>query len=299
MFFVNDAYLQGLIAEDLPYLDLTTHLLDIDGTPGRIRYYTREECVLCGSEEAARILVMLGAQVMDYKPSGERLNAGDTFLEATGAAGALHAAWKVCLNILDHYSAVATKAARVVEAAQAAKPGLPILTTRKSMPGTKPLMTKAVMTGGAVPHRLGLSETVLLFDNHTAFIGGFEGLLQRLPAIKAQACEKKVFVEADAEQALALLGHGASLDDGADPSSPAGPLVDGIQFDKLSPEVLSVLVPRLRSLDTRVTLIAAGGINENNVADYARTGVDGLATTALFTAKPLDMSARIEAVEEH
>jgi molybdenum transport protein len=53
------------------------------------------------------------------------------------------------------------------------------------------------------------------------------------------------------------------------------------------------LVPRLRALDSRVTLIAAGGIYENNVSAFAKTGVDGLATTALFTAKPLDMSARI------
>jgi molybdenum transport protein len=61
-------------------------------------------------------------------------------------------------------------------------------------------------------------------------------------------------------------------------------------------EELCKLVPKLRALDPRVTLIAAGGINENNVAAYATTGVDGLATTALFTAKPLDMSAKIEAV---
>ena len=53
---------------------------------------------------------------------------------------------------------------------------------------------------------------------------------------------------------------------------------------------------QIRAIDPRVTLVAAGGINPQNAADYAATGVDGLATTALYTAKPLDMSVRMEAL---
>ncbi|MDR1183881.1 MAG: ModD protein [Coriobacteriales bacterium] len=279
MFSISDQYLEALIAEDVPYLDLTTHLLDIGKSPGVIRYRTREDCVLCGSEEVTRIFGKLGAEMTYAEPSGARLTAGDEFFEARGTAEALHAGWKVCLNIFDHYSAVATKTARMVAAAQEVKPGLPILTTRKSMPGTKPLMVKAVMTGGAVPHRLGLSETILIFDNHTVFAGGFEGLLKRLPELLKQACEKKVFVEADADEARQLATAG----------------VDGVQFDKLTPDELRALVPELRAVNPHLVLIAAGGINENNVRDYAATGIDGLATTAPLFAKPLDMTAKITA----
>ena len=49
----------------------------------------------------------------------------------------------------------------------------------------------------------------------------------------------------------------------------------------------------LRALDPRLTIIAAGGINPENAGEYAATGVDGLATTAPFTAKPIDMSVRM------
>ena len=73
--------------------------------------------------------------------------------------------------------------------------------------------------------------------------------------------------------------------------------VDGIQFDKVPPCELHTLVPELRAIDPHVTLIAAGGINPTNAADYAATGVDGLVTTALFTAKPLDMSVRMSHIE--
>ena len=65
-----------------------------------------------------------------------------------------------------------------------------MLTTRKSMPGAKDLMTEAVMAGGAFPHRLGLSETVLVFDHHLTFFGGFEAFVEQLPAIKGRCVEK-------------------------------------------------------------------------------------------------------------
>jgi molybdenum transport protein len=277
MFSIPGPYLESLLAEDVPYLDLTTHLLGIEDSPAIISFSTREDGMLCGSEEAARILEGLGATVVQAQPSGALLEAGEAFLVAQGSAGALHAGGKVCLNLLDHGSAVATKAHRMVSRAHTVAPGLPILTTRKSMPGTKPLMTKAVVTGGALPHRLGLGETVLVFANHYALMGGFDALVKRLPAIMAASCEKKVFVEADAAQARALARCG----------------VDGIQFDKLGPAELAALVPELRRLNPHLTLIAAGGINENNVEGFAATGVDGLATTALFTARPLDMTATI------
>lgn len=153
------------------------------------------------------------------------------------------------------------------------------LTTRKSLPGAEDLLTEAVVIGGAFPHRLGLSETVLVFDQHMAFLGGFDAFLQKLPLIKAQCIEKKLFVECDAGHAEALARAG----------------VDGIQLDKMPPHELAQLVRKLRAIDPRTTLIAAGGVNAQNAGAYAATGVDGVATTAPFTAKPIDMSIRMEA----
>ncbi len=274
---ISDARLDELIAEDVPYIDLTTHVLGIGDVPGSMEYYTREACVLCCTEEAARIASKLGLQVETFLPSGTCLEAGQTFMRVRGSAQGLHMMWKVCLNLFDHYSAVATKARQMVEAAHAVNPNCEILTTRKSHPGIKDLLIKAVMTGGAFPHRLGLSETVLVFDHHTEFMGGFDAFVEHLPAIRRRCIEKKLFVEADAQQARVLARAG----------------VDGIQFDKVPPAQLSPLVEELREIDPRLTLIAAGGINPCNAAEYAATGVDGLVTTALFTAKPLDMSVHM------
>lgn len=280
MVLFPEARIDQLIAEDVPYLDLTSEVLGIADQAGEMDYYTREDCVLAGADVVARMAVHLGCEVVDAKPVGARVAAGETLMTLRGPASALHQVWKVGLNTFDHLSAVATKTRQMVDAAHEANPRCEILTTRKSMPGAKDLLTAAVRAGGAWPHRLGLSETVLVFDHHVAFMGGFNAFLEQLPSIKSRCIEKKLFVEAGEEQARALARAG----------------VDGIQFDKVPVDRLSALVEELHAIDPHLTLIAAGGINLGNVAGYAATGVDGLATTAPFAAKPLDMSVRMRTV---
>ena len=277
MLRISDARIDEFIGEDVPYVDLTCAVLGIGDEPGQMDYFTREGCVLAGTAVAASIVGKLGCDVVEARCDGERVEAGETFFRVAGRSGDLHAAWKVCLNVFDHLSAVATKTRAMVDAAHAVNPRCEVLTTRKSMPGAKDLLTEAVMAGGAFPHRLGLSETVLVFDHHLTFFGGFDAFVEQLPAVKARCIEKKLFVEADAERARVLARAG----------------VDGIQVDKVPVDELAPLVRELREIDPHLTLIAAGGVNPQNAGAYAATGVDGLATTAPFAAKPLDMSVRM------
>ena len=275
-----EARIDYFISEDVPYLDLTSEVLGVADQAGEMEYYTREECVLAGTDVVRRIARNLGCEVVAVRYDGDRIAAGESFMTLRGPASALHQVWKVGLNTFDHLSAVATKTRQMVDASHEANPRCEILTTRKSMPGAKDLLTAAVRAGGAWPHRLGLSETVLVFDHHIAFLGGFDAFVERLPEIKRRCVEKKLFVEAGEEQARILARAG----------------VDGIQFDKVPVERLASLVEELRAIDPHLTLIAAGGINPGNAAAYAATGVDGLATTAPFSAKPLDMSVRMRPV---
>lgn len=278
---ISDGRLEYFMSEDVPYIDLTSVVLGISDVRGEMEYFTREECVVAGVEEVARVAEQLGCEAEPLRQSGQRVDAGTVIMRLYGQAGALHQVWKVGLNILDHLSAVATKTRKMVKAVHAVNPSCEVLTTRKSMPGCKDLLTNAIMAGGAYPHRLGLSETVLVFEQHLEFMGGFDAFVEKLPEIRRHCIEKKLFVEANAEQARILADVG----------------VDGIQFDKLPAAQLDTLVPELRDIDPRLTLIAAGGINPDNAAAYAATGVDGLATTALFNAKPLDMSVRMFALD--
>lgn len=285
MIRMPESRIDQFISEDVPYIDLTCEVLGIGEQPGEMTYFTREDAVVAGTDVVRRIMAHLGCEVIDSVSDGDRIAAGESFFTVRGRAADLHAAWKVCLNVFDHLSAVATKTRTMVDAAHGANPRCEVLTTRKSMPGAKDLLTCAVMAGGAFPHRLGLSETVLVFSHHLTFFGGFDAFVEQLPALRARCVEKKLFVEADAEGALALARASAE-----------GCGVDGIQMDKIPVDELKPLVAELRKIAPQLTLIAAGGINPQNAAAYAACGVDGLATTAPFAAKPLDMSVRMRAL---
>lgn len=279
---IPDSRLDYFIAEDVPYIDLTCQVLGIDNAPGRMEFFTREACVLAGMLAARPMAEKLGCTVVSARKDGERLEAGETFLTVDGSASELHAAWKVCLNMFDRLSAVATKTRAMVDAVHAVNPACEVLTTRKSMPGVKDLLTSAVLAGGAFPHRLGLSETVLVFDQHLEFFGGFDRFVEELPALRHRCIEKKLFVEAGPDRALVLAR-----------ASAGGHGVDGIQFDKVPVDELAHLVEKIRGIAPHVTLIAAGGITPANAAAYAASGVDGLATTSPFSAAPIDMSVRM------
>jgi molybdenum transport protein len=234
--------------------------------------------VLCGTEEVLCIFAKLGVTPLHSLPSGTAVEPGQVYLSAEGTAAALHRAWKVTQNLLECCSGIATKTRRLVDKVKAVNPGISIVSTRKSFPGTKALSVKGILCGGAAPHRLGLSETVLVFKEHTAFWGGAQALPGRLGELKAKVPEKKIVVETDSmAYAMELCRAGA----------------DCLQFDKLPPEELKDGVPKLRAVNPGVVLLAAGGIDEHNAADYAASGVDVLVMTGLFFAKPLDTSVRM------
>lgn len=73
---ISDARLEELIAEDVPYIDLTTHILGIGEALGAMEYYTRENCVLCCTEEVVRMATMLNLTVEWFEPSGTKVEAG-------------------------------------------------------------------------------------------------------------------------------------------------------------------------------------------------------------------------------
>jgi molybdenum transport protein len=276
--FITEESIDRLIKEDVPYLDLTTWALGIGSAPGRIEFFTRERTVLCGTEESQRILARLGLTTTFRLPSGSVVDSGQLLLAAEGPADALHIAWKVCLNILEYTSGIATRTRRLVDLARQANPRTAIVTTRKGFPGTKELSIKAVLVGGAFPHRLGLSETILVFEQHRAFLGVAADFPAHIQRLKSKACEKKVLVEVGSlEQALALASTG----------------VDGVQFDKTTPDETKRYVSALRAINPQLVIISAGGVNEGNVAAYAASGVDAIATSAVYFGKPADFRVTI------
>lgn len=276
---LSDAEIDVLLEEDVRFGDLTMRALAVGDKPGRMTFTARQNLVVCGSDEARRLLSRLGASVTFVAPAGSCAEKDAVLLEVDGSAAALHAGWKTAQTLMEWASGIATLTHEIVAAARAYAPRIAVLCTRKSVPFTRKLSLSAVIAGGAEIHRLGLSDTIMVFDEHRAFLERPADLKAIIAKIKERAPEQAVMVEVTSK-ADALLAAEA--------------MADVIQLEKFTPLAVACVVQELcKRSDGRPVISAAGGINAQNAGDYARAGAHTLITSAPFYAKPADIQVRI------
>ena len=167
---LSEADIDRVLEEDIRFGDLTVRALAIGEKPGRMVFTARRDLVLCGSDEASRLLSRLGASVIFAAQTGTYVEKGALLLEAEGTAAALHAGWKTAQTLMEWASGVATLTREIVAAARLVAPRIAVVCTRKAVPFTRQLSFKAIIAGGAECHRLGLFDTIMLFDEHRPFL---------------------------------------------------------------------------------------------------------------------------------
>jgi molybdenum transport protein len=276
------AELERLLFDDAPQGDLTTTTLGLNSRPGRMRFSARNAMVAALTVEAAVILELAGAAVELCVEDGQNLAPGTEILSARGPAGALLRGWKVAQTLIEIWSGVATSAREIVDAAQSVAPEICVACTRKNTPGVKGFAVAAVKAGGAAMHRLGLSETLLVFPEHRAFLRD-EPLADLAARLRRAAPEKKLVIEV------------CGVDEGV---AAAETGFDVIQAEKFTPAAIAELVARTRSLGLPTIIAAAGGVKAANARDYAAAGARILVTSAPYSAPPRDVSVRITGMSD-
>lgn len=267
---LDDAELARLLSDDVPFEDITTRALAIGSLAGRVEFRARGPMTVCGGEEAARLFALAGAGARLLVPSGGVVAEGACLLQAQGSATCLHRAWKTAQVMMETLSGIATATAAIV----AAGAPVPVACTRKSVPGTKALGLKAVRAGGATIHRLGLSDSVLVFPEHRIFLD--EAHAETIARLRRAEPERKLAVEVkSAPEALDWAAAGAEI----------------LQLEKFAPEAVAAVREELVRLGhPRLPLLAvAGGVRADNAGRYAAAGADVLVTSAPFSAPPADV----------
>jgi molybdenum transport protein len=223
---------------------------------------------VCATEEAVRLFELAGAQAQLRLGSGSQVAAGDVLLQAQGSAASLHHAWKTAQTLVEWASGIATATTAIVAAAK----GVAVACTRKNVPGTKVLSVKAVLSGGGIMHRLGLSETLLVFAEHRLFLS--DAPEQTITRLRQRQPEKKIVVEVSSvEEALCWSAAGC----------------DVLQLEKFTPDAVAACRVALGSQTHRPLLAAAGGVRADNAAAYVAAGADFLVSSAPYTAPPKDV----------
>jgi molybdenum transport protein len=280
MQFIPEAFIDGLIEEDLGVTDVTTEAMGIGDRRGGIECFPARGCVVAGVEMAARIFERAGLSAEVFCKSGDRLAAGAVVMKVQGEAWRLCAVYKAAQNIMEYSSGIAGRCADMLRNARRASPGVEVSVTRKHFPGAKRISLAAAMAGGASIHRLGLYDSILVFDQHRVFTDGVRGFIPLINKMAERFPEKKIAVEANSpDEAIEFAQAGA----------------DVVQCDKFTPEIVASLVPRLRAINPRLKILAAGGVNADNAFDYAAAGADVLVTSWPYFGKPEDIKMKFDA----
>lgn len=279
MIYMPDSLLEYYLLEDISMGDLTTRSLGLHGKPGRMTFTNRRPTTTSGIKLSELLLNKLGLKVTAALADGMNITEPQVLLCAEGDIATLHQGWKVVQNILEWSCGVAHAASELVQQARTQNPQVQIACTRKSIPGTRLLATAAFLDGGAIIHRAGCAETILLFANHRHCLPQPFDWQQHIEQLRGNAPEKKIMVEADnmSEAELAIKAK-----------------PDIIQLVKFSPQQILEALNLAAQQGFRGQLIAAGGINRSNIQDYAATGVPVLATSSPYYAKPADIKVTLK-----
>lgn len=214
---------------------------------------------------------------------GSKFQAGDILLEIEAPAQMILATERTILNFLQRLCGIATYTNKLVELIKDYP--VELLDTRKTMPGMRTLEKQAFVCGGGTNHRFNLSDMVMLKENHLATIGNLiDHINQIRSGLRAQSSEAKIEIEINKEN-LKLLPIAVK----------AG--VDQIMLDNFSPGEIRTILSELSALSPerlQTKFEASGGINQSNIVDYAKTGVDFISTSISFTkANNIDLSMMI------
>jgi nicotinate-nucleotide pyrophosphorylase (carboxylating) len=257
------------LAEDMPAGDPTGAL--VGGRPALARLVARSGGVIAGMpsvqpvlDEAARRLGSGRADARITVEDGSHVGAGECLAEVEGPARTLLGAERVVLNIVAHLSGVATLTAAFVEAV--AGTGAVVRDTRKTLPGLRALEKYAVRCGGGNNHRSGLSDAILVKDNHIAALGGVKPATE---AALASAGRLDVEVEVGTlDELREALATGARL----------------VLLDNMGLQEMAEAVRMARQAGAKVE--ASGGITLETARQVAGCGVDYLAVGALTHSAP-------------
>ena len=281
MFNLSISELEKYIQDDIPYFDLTTSLQNCNNVKAQIEVFTREDIVVSCSEEAVKIAELLNCKVEFYEKSKTKINKGSTILKYSGNYEDIHKAWRLTQILLEYSCKISTYSYQMKEKIEKINPSCELLTTRKTFPFSKRFCIKAAFCGGATPHRLNLSETILFFEGHRILYKNNDEFYEDLKRIKTKIPEKKLNVESDSfEDSINLMKIG----------------VDVIQLDKIDFEELEKIITYKNENYSNVKILVAGGINLTNIEKYASYKIDGVVTSSVYNCGMANISSRLKII---
>jgi len=269
-----DLLVMNALAEDIHDGDITSRSIFLDNKPAIAEVIARETMILCGLDVFQAVFKKLDAKVTFSSgkfSDGDEVLAGEIIIKVQCGVVPLLEGERSALNILQWLSGIATLTDRYVKKVAPVK----VLDTRKTTPGLRVFEKYAVACGGAINHRFGLYDQVLIKDNHIEAAGGISNAVS---AIRKNVSEnKKIEVEVQSVEEVkeALESH-----------------VDIIMLDNM---VLDTMHQCITLIDGKAKTEISGGITFDRLEEISTTGADFVSIGALTHSAPaVDISMNIK-----
>jgi len=264
---------KAALREDIGAGDITTSATVARGRKGTAIIRAKQDLVLAGSFLAEMVFTQLDRRIRftPLEKDGAKVRKGRTLAEVKGPLAPILTGERVALNFLQRLSGIATLTRKFVETARPVK----VLDTRKTTPCLRPLERYAVRMGGGHNHRAGLYDAVLIKDNHIEAAGGIKEAVRRVIRKYGDSIAVEVEAATLKEVKEALAGN-----------------ADIIMLDNMDPLKAERAI---KIINGRAVSEVSGGINLENISEYAATGVDFISIGALTHSAPaVDISMKVQ-----
>ncbi|MGP4062763.1 carboxylating nicotinate-nucleotide diphosphorylase [Halobacillus sp. H74] len=271
--------MEAFFIEDIGDLDLSSDFLFPTTQIGRVVFTCKASGVFCGESiiEEGYSMIDPSIRIHLHKEDGNPLLPGDPIATIEGPVAALLKGERVILNLIQRLSGIATLTQKAVTCLNSHHTR--ICDTRKTTPGLRLFEKYAVRTGGGFNHRNGLSDAVMLKDNHIEFFGSIQDAVAQVKDHVGHMVKIEVETEREIQVAEAV---------------EAG--VDCIMFDNCTPEQIKNY---LRIVPPFITTEASGGITLDTLQQYQGLDLDYISLGFLtHSARSLDISANVKLLKE-
>lgn len=239
----------------------------------------KQDGILAGVDVAEKIFKYKEphSKFVRVKNDGDEMKVGETAFEVEAFVHTILQLERLVLNCMQRISGIATLTKEYTKKLEGYKTKL--LDTRKTTPNFRLLEKEAVRIGGGINHRFGLYDMIMLKDNHIDYCGGIEEAINRAyHYVQHYSPDLKIEVEARSiEDVKKVLQIGKEK-------------VFRLMLDNFTPQQIT---EALQIIENNFETEASGGINLNNIEEYAATGVDYISVGAVIhQAKSLDLSLK-------
>ncbi|MDQ6756053.1 MAG: carboxylating nicotinate-nucleotide diphosphorylase [Bacteroidota bacterium] len=271
--------IKNALAEDVGNGDHST-LSSIDANvKGQAVLKIKEDGIIAGVKVAEKIFKYVEPEIIfnAIKKDGDEMKNGETAFEVNAKVHTILTCERLVLNCMQRMSGIATLTKKYVDKLKGFHTKL--LDTRKTTPNFRLLEKEAVRIGGGTNHRFGLYDMIMLKDNHIDYCGGIKKAIEKTnDYLKTKNLDLKIEIETrNINDVKTVIRIGK---------------VNRILLDNFTPQQI---MKAIKIIDGNYETEASGGINLENIQQYAATGVDYISSGAIIhQAKSLDLSLKAQ-----